>query len=183
MFISCSGICLRPLVQFNCWLLRPALPSCCHSCSQRISQPQSNTTSSKCLERERKHLTNFVCVSRVTPCSYWPIGVTSVIVRVMNLKQKFNSQFQEIQVFKDLPGQRGQHGILGQISAKRKRSWNVDTGVYDRMQLSSRVETQPLTEAHSLKLTQHPTQNLTVQVKSQVSQLLLFGVLLLVLVF
>lgn len=47
MFMLCSRMVLLPSAQCNCWLLSPASPLCCHSCSQRISQPQSNTTSSK----------------------------------------------------------------------------------------------------------------------------------------
>lgn len=59
MFMSWSSIFLSSPVQFNCWLLRPAFPSCCHSCSQRISQPHWNTTSSKCLEKGKSINTNW----------------------------------------------------------------------------------------------------------------------------
>lgn len=61
----------------------------------------------------------------MTSSFYCPVTVESVIVWNHNLKRNLNLQFDELQMFKDLPGQSGQHWILGQISARRKRNWNV----------------------------------------------------------
>lgn len=36
-------------------------------------------------------------------------------------KSRINSQFQELQMFKDLPGERGQHGVLGQVSEEENK--------------------------------------------------------------
>lgn len=63
MFILCSSIFVWPSWQYNCWLVSPASPLCCHSCSQRISQPQSKTTSSKWLDIKRIH-----CIKFITSC-------------------------------------------------------------------------------------------------------------------
>lgn len=54
MYMLCSRILEAPFLQYSSCVCSPASPLCSHSWIQRISQPQSNTTPSRRLGKQRE---------------------------------------------------------------------------------------------------------------------------------